>query len=111
MQEYFVRTNSFAAPFFSDTDTQFSWAETAGDALIRVASGYKHPCGLYAAVVYKDANAYHKGEKPLARWLSNHAKFLDGKLGIIKSNGPGYIEFDSKEYKIENPFEGAVYPV
>lgn len=74
MNEYFVLGNSFAAPFFSDTDEQFVVAEDHLNALNDYVKNYKHPCGLYAAAIYPNADAYHKGQSPLARWLSNKAQ-------------------------------------
>jgi DNA-directed RNA polymerase subunit RPC12/RpoP len=71
--EFFVVTNSKAAPFFSDTDTCFVKDETAEKAAEKVRKKYKHPAGLYAMSVYKNANAYHKGKKPLIQWLSKKA--------------------------------------
>ena len=60
--EFFVVTNSFAAPFCSDQGTQFVEAADAEMALLKVAKEYKHPAGLYAADCYRSADAYHKGE-------------------------------------------------
>lgn len=106
--EYFIVANSFAAPFFSDTSEDFQVADNPKEALNLYAARYSHPCGLYAATVYQDATAYHKSKKPLARWLSNHARFLEGKTGIIRSNGPGEIEVGHKLHKVENPKAGSV---
>ena len=74
MKEFFVVTNSNAAPFFSDTDQQFIKAETAERAADKVRLEYTHACGLYSLRVWADANAYHKGEKCLAEWDSPRAK-------------------------------------
>jgi hypothetical protein len=73
MHEYFVVANSNAAPIVSDTSTEFQQASDAEDAGNSIRLKYNHPFGLYALVVYEDANAYHKGKKPLYRWLSDRA--------------------------------------
>ncbi len=74
MSEFFVIANSFSAPFFSDTDENFVKATTPAEAMTKFREGYQHPAGLFAASVWKDANAYHKGEKALLIWLSKKAK-------------------------------------
>lgn len=74
MIEYFIRANSFAAPFFSDVSSDFETADTPKAALEAFAARYKHPCGLYAAACYASADAYHKGDEALAMWLSKEAK-------------------------------------
>ena len=107
--EFFIIANSFAAPFFSDTSNTFQEADSAEQALDIFAKNYKHPCGLYAASCYKDANAYHKGEKPLAKWLSNEANFMIDKTGAIyKSGFKGKIRINGAWYSIDNPKEGSV---
>lgn len=73
MKEFFVFTNSNAAPFVSDTDTQFVRATTPQEAADKARKSYKHPAGLFALAVYTNADAYHKGQKPLAQWLSKRA--------------------------------------
>lgn len=76
MREFFVVANSFAAPFVSDTSTRFVTAESPQAALEKFAGEYSHKCGLYAAECYESADAYHKRERPLAKWLSNRARGL-----------------------------------
>jgi len=71
--EFFVVANSNVAPFVSDKSEYFISAESANVALEEARAKYCHPCGLYAMSVYRDANAYHKGEEPLANWLSERA--------------------------------------
>ena len=77
--EYFIEANSFAAPFFSDTSSCFIVAESPEKALLDFKKQYTHPCGLYAAVCYEDANAKHKGHQPLAKWVSNAATSHQGE--------------------------------
>lgn len=69
--EYFVVANSNAAPFVSDQSTGFVTGNSPEGALLHFAYTYRHPCGLYAADLYADATAYHKGAKPLASWRCN----------------------------------------
>ena len=84
MSEWFVVANSFAAPFFSDTSEDYVEGETARDALKLFMEGYKHPFGLFAAVVYESADDYHKGRAPAARWTSNKAVAVEK---IVKERG------------------------
>ena len=74
MSEFFVVANSGAAPFFSDTSKQFVEADTPELALEAFKDAYSHPCGLYSAVVWQDANAYEKKAEALATYLSEKAK-------------------------------------
>ncbi|KPL67442.1 hypothetical protein SZ64_04580 [Erythrobacter sp. SG61-1L] len=108
MAEFYIETNSFAAPFLSDPGHTYVDAETPEDALLRAAAEYSHPFGLYAAAAYSSADAKNKGEKPLARWLSNHAKALVGVTGMITSLRPGLIEINGEKVEIEDPKGGSV---
>lgn len=108
MKEFFIVANSFAAPFVSDTSTGFVKGETPELALLSFVGGYSHPCGLYSAALYTDANTYHKGEAPLARWLSNHAIFMQDKAGSIMCISPGKVEINGEMYLIENPRGGRI---
>jgi hypothetical protein len=74
MNEYFVVSNSFAAPFFSDTDTGFVKGSSPKDAMDRFRKSYKHPCGLYAANLFQTSDSYHKRTEPLLKWSSQEAK-------------------------------------
>jgi len=69
--EFFVVMNSFAAPFFSDTSEKFVEADNLDECKRKVLAEYTHPCGLYAAMVYANANDYHKGRDPIAKYLCN----------------------------------------
>jgi len=111
--EYYVVTTSFAAPFFSDTDRRWVEAESPEAALEKVAREYSHPCGLYAAVCYEDANAEAKGKKPLAKWLCNHERAkmraTEKKGGYSYcGHGPGDFEVDGKRIRVKNPKAGSV---
>ncbi len=90
MQEYFIIANSFAAPFCSDESRTYVTGQTPLIALQEFATRYSHPYGLYAAAAYKSADAYHKGEKPLAKWLSNKSR-QDTTVG--KNPKDGYAEY------------------
>jgi hypothetical protein len=112
-QEYFIVANSFAAPFFSDDSTAFVKAASPVEALRKFAANYKHPAGLYAAIAFASADAYHKREKPLAKWLSNHER---AKIRATKDkgsysylgHGPGSFEVDGKAITVADPKAGDV---
>lgn len=105
--EYFIVANSFAAPFVSDQSTSFAVGLTPLSALSAFADDYAHPCGLYAAEAYASADAYHKREKPLARWLSNHARGIEErKPTLLVSHGPGSVEIDGRATTIKEPKAG-----
>ena len=115
MREYFVYTNSFAAPFFSDSYTQFVEAESPEHAAALAVKKYKHPCGLFAAVVYESADAYHKGKSPLGQWLCNQEL---AKMEATKGkgsysycgHGPGKFEVDGKMFTVDDPKGGRYIP-
>jgi len=65
---YYYQTNSNAAPFISDVYSDFIEAPTAMLALKQVVAEYKHPCGLYAAVIQSESK-----QKTLARFISMYA--------------------------------------
>lgn len=73
MAEYFVVTNSNAAPFFSDTDEFFVEADSSWAARDKAIAEYKHPAGLFSLAVYENANEYHKGHSALETWKSERA--------------------------------------
>lgn len=111
MTEYFIFANSFAAPFFSDQSTAYRKADDPVQALNDFAADYKHPCGLYAAVAYASADAYHKGAKALATWLCNHERekrrLTEGLQGYsYYGHGPGEFEINRVKYTVENPHDG-----
>jgi hypothetical protein len=111
--EYFIKANSFAAPFVSDTSTDYVEADSPKEALEKFAKDYGHPSGLFAAACYKNADAMHKGEKPLAKWLCNQQIAIDQAtegLGAysIGSEGPGKIRINDTLLEINKPKEGRV---
>lgn len=115
MPEFFVMTNSFAAPFFSDPGDEYVDAETPTDALEKAAATYTHPMGLYAAVCYTSADAHHKGEKPLATWLCNHERekrrLAEGRAGYsYLGHSVGDFEIDGVRHTVPNPRAGSVLP-
>ena len=110
VMEYFIVANSFAAPFFSDQSDHFQEAPDPVSALELFFKSYKHPCGLYAAACYENANAYHKNGKVLARWLCNQALYLEKhKHTSFYQSGPGDFVLDGKPVKIKNPKHGAAH--
>lgn len=113
MPRYFVVAESFAAPFFSDSSTGFQDGPTPEDTLEAFAAEYKHPCGLYAAMLYADANAYHEGQKALAKWLSNHEQAkqqaTEGKSAYSYcGESPGKFQIDGESITVENPKAGSL---
>lgn len=113
MPRYFIVAHSFAAPFCSDTSTQFRGGPTPQQTLEAFAASYKHPSGLYAAALYADANAYHEGDTPLAKWLSNHEQAKQaatkGKEAYeYKPWAAGQFEIDGKPIEVENPKGGSL---
>jgi len=73
LNEYFIVANSFAAPFVSDKSEAWWNGISPEDALLAFRKEYKHPCGLYCAYLYADANAYKKKEQPLATYMAPEA--------------------------------------
>ena len=113
MREFFIVANSFSAPFVSDQSTEFLFHDSPETALECFASMYKHPAGLYAAECYESANAYHKGDKPLARWLCNHEaekQRLTKDLGSYSylGHGPGEFEINGVRHTVEDPKGGRI---
>jgi hypothetical protein len=101
MPEFFVLTNSFAAPMFSDTDSQYVEAADPALALEHVAATYGHPAGLYSAACYANADGYHKGVLPLAQWLCNHEQEKQRRTAGQGSysyfgHGPGDFEVNGE---------------
>src|ERR1700722_8877548 len=52
LSEFFVVSESNAAPFFSDTGHHYVEGDGAENAMHAFVAAYKHPCGLYAANLY-----------------------------------------------------------
>jgi hypothetical protein len=110
MIEFFVVANSFAAPFLSDTSEHYVTAETPQAALEQFALDYSHPCGLYAARAYRNVDAFHKREKYLAEWISNHALALEEHKAPYSylGKGAGSFEIDGVPHEIQDPKGGRV---
>lgn len=113
MTEFFIIANSFAAPFFSDTNEGYVEAESAENALRKFVDGYKHPAGLYAAGAYPSADAMKKGQPALAKWLCNHEiekMRLTAVAGCYTyyGNAPGDFTIDNVRHTVDNPKEGRI---
>jgi hypothetical protein len=113
VSEFFITARSFAAPFVSDESEKYVEAATPSEALESFAATYSHPCGLYAAEAWKNADAYHKSKEPLARWLSNHARAMhEATAGLsgysVLGHGPGNFEVNGKRIRIDDPAQGSV---
>ena len=112
--DFYITGNSFAAPFFSDSLSGWVEADSPSAALEKFAADCKHPCGLYAANCYPDANAHSKGQPFLAQWLSNHVQMklraTKGKPTHLEyGHGPGRVEIDHVIHECENPKGGRVF--
>ncbi len=82
-KEYYIVANSNASPFFSDESTSWVIGIDPEFALLSFVENYKHPAGLFAANLYKDANACFKGKKPLAKWRSFKALSRENETGGV----------------------------
>jgi hypothetical protein len=114
--KYFIHSNSFAAPWFSDEGHSFQIGDSPEDALLKFKASYSHPCGLFAAMCYASADDYHEGKSPLAKWLCNSqierdriTKDMHGFSFL--GEGPERFRINDTWYDIENPKEGRVLPV
>jgi len=74
VKEYFVYTVSDPAPFSGDTDTEYIKASSPREALATIKKQYDHPCKLYYAAVYANADAYHKDKGILAEYKSSNMR-------------------------------------
>lgn len=113
MTEYFIFATSFAAPFVSDQSTGFASGLTPAGALMEFVKSYQHPAGLYAAMAYRSADAYHKGEPSLAQWLCNHEqakrRLTAGLSGYgYLGHGPGSFEINGTTHTVQDPKQGSV---
>lgn len=117
MKEYFVVANSFAAPFFSDEEEGYIKGKSPRDAMQKFVKKYSHPCGLYSAVLFTNADAFHKNKKPLCKYLCN----LELEKQRLTKNLKGFsfkhesiskdlsvIEIDYKKHSIRNPRGGKI---
>jgi hypothetical protein len=113
MKEYFIVASSFAAPFFSDQSSQYIKGENPTEAMKSFVKQYKHPAGLYSAALYASADAYHKNDKHLLQYLSNH------ELGLRKATrgkhsysyygrAPGDFEINGQNVIVSNPKGGRI---
>jgi hypothetical protein len=110
MTEFYIETNSFAAPFVSDSGHCYIEALNACEALEKCAKQYSHPCGLYAAAAYLSADARNKGEPFLARWLSNQAQRLSqSDVRMLRMDRPGVGEINGQSITIDSPKDGKVF--
>lgn len=111
--EYFVHSNSWAAPVVSDEAQGFVSGANPEEAMENFVAEYKHPCGLYAAHLYASPYSFHEREKPLVTWLCNHeqahqAHTKDMGSYSFRSNGPGDFEVNGKRVKVKYPKSGCI---
>lgn len=112
-KEFFIWSNSFAAPFFSDEATGFITASTAEEALVKFAKDYSHPAGLYAANVYACSDDYHKRKPALAEWRCNHEiARLEATKGLgsysFLGERPGRFRVNDDWFDVKDPKLGRV---
>lgn len=108
MPEFFIRGYTFAAPFVSEEVARYVEAEGAGAALESLAAQMHDGIGLFAAEAFISADAFHKGAAPVARWLSNKARAIEG-AGSIYSSGPGHVTLNGdRDVIIDDPKAGSL---
>lgn len=73
--EFFVRGNTFAAPFTSDPIERYVEADNPLDALEKFVKDFRHPMGLYYAAAYSSADDYHKKRQPLYNVWAKKAEY------------------------------------
>jgi hypothetical protein len=88
LNEYFVVSRSFQAPLISDTIEEYVKGEDPRATLEMYAADYGHAAGLYAANLYRDADAYHRAEEPLAIWWCNKAIYQDKQMRMPHDVNP-----------------------
>jgi hypothetical protein len=113
MPDFYIKGNTFAAPFVSEPVADWITAETPEEALQRLSDLLKPIYGLYAAQCYKDANAASRNEKPLARWLSNHEiakQKATEHLGAYSYLGeaPGRFRINDEWFDVDDPKGGRI---
>ena len=115
MEEYFIVANSFAAPFFSDRTEEYVKGKNPKDAMQSFVDSYRHPCGLYSAALYRNADAFHKGQKPLCRWLCNFEiekeKLTGGKSCTLRHDVDKkghFLEVNHERHYILHPKKGSI---
>jgi len=111
--KYFIVANSFAAPFFSDTSTDFIVADSAKEALEKFVQKYNHPFGLYSAGCFKFSDEYHEGKGPIASWRCNLVLEMEnatkgkGSCSICHDNYDTFT-VDGVSHKVKDPKSGSV---
>lgn len=95
-------TMSNAAPICSDQSDGFVDASNAMEALQHVVNDYKHPCGLYSAIIEEHSEA----RSALARHLSSRAATsLDAGTGTHHWEGEHlFVDGNAQQIK-ESRFE------
>lgn len=71
MTEYFVHAHTYAAPFVSNTIHNYAPGDTPQAALDFWVAGQHNT--IYAADLYTNADAFHRGHDPLCRFASPKA--------------------------------------
>jgi hypothetical protein len=113
MKEFFVVSESFAAPWVSDRHYEYAKGNDARRVLLAYAREYSHPAGLYAADIHLSADSYHHGNKPLFRWICNHEVALREATKNLDcysylGHAPGKFEINGKMIVVQNPKAGGI---
>ncbi len=113
MKKYFIITNSHAAPFFSDADEYYVKGKDPKDAMEKAVKNYSHPCGLYAANLYLNADAYHQKKKPLVTWQCNKEikkQEITKKMGCFSYLGisNNHFKINGIDYFVDDPNGGQI---
>lgn len=113
MRTYYIESNSFAAPFFSDNNFKYVQAQDPRTALEEYVKAYDHPAGLYSAAVWESADAKNQGGRWLHQWLCNHAlklaELTDGLGGYSHlGHGPGDFEINNIRHTVDDPKGGRI---
>ena len=105
MPEYFVVSNSFAAPFVSDKQFRYATGSTPQEALESFTEHYTHRRGLYSADLYSSAKDYHQSKPPLLRYRNLRPVSVDKqfhKNGVVVPGPvavvvPGHVNIDGND--------------
>ena len=104
-KEFFINYVTFPAPFFGERGQEYQEADTAREALEIAAKG------MYRAEAYENADAFHKKQEPLARYMSNRA-LAESKAGTLVFLGwegkSCVLEIDGVVTRVKNARQGTV---
>lgn len=105
-REFFIHYVTFPAPFFGEQGQVYQEADTAQEALEIAAEG------MYRAEAYENADALHKKQEPLARYMSNRALAESKATTLMFMGWDGdacVLELDGVVTRVENARQGVLY--